>query len=428
MIALPLLLVSLAATPGDPVLARVNEASITQRALVRRMEAMGARARRSTPGAVLQGLIEEALLAEEGRRLGLQTAREVVERVESDLRSAAAVALVEKELAARAAPDEARLREIFHATADFVAYEMVVFETREKAAAALQSIRRGSKLETEARTAVVSTLHPSPEKAPLVLRAQIEAPLAAELFRAEPGTVVGPVELSTGVALARPLRRELGSEAAFAARRPSLVAYATRQLTSQARQHLSAQLRAKAGVKLDEPFLQGIASGGPTAEQLDHAVATINGRPLRYREIDASLRALGAASGHMAGPGVRLAIAQQLVEAHLLEDLAVEKGFDKAPEVLARRPESERAALAAAAAEKIRKAAPAPGEDDIRRYYDRNAKAYGRPFEQVMPDAAARAAAEKQDAALGRRIGELRRTAKVSVDTAALSRVSGPDA
>lgn len=420
---LPLLL-ALAAVADADVLARVDDVAITRGALVRRMEAMGPRAKPLTPADVLEGLVEEALLAQEARRLGLAGAPEVKERVDSDVRGAAAVALVETEIGARATPDEARLREMFHATADFVAYDLVVFDARDKAAAALQAIQRGSTLDAEARSAVVARIHTPPESAPPVMRGQIEAPLAAELFRAAPGAVVGPVALADGFALTRPLRREIGLDAAFAARRPSLEQYARSQLVAQARQHLTAQLRARAGVAIDEAFLRGVSPSGPTPEQLDHVVATVHGRPLRYREIDASLRALGAASGHMAGPGVRVAIAGQHVEALLLEDLAVQRGFDRAPQVTARRAEWERAALAAAAAERIRKGAPAPSEEEIRASYERDARALGRPFDQVLAQVAARAVAEKQELALSRRISALRAAAKVSTDEAALARVA----
>lgn len=428
MTLLPLLVAALAGAADGGVLARVDDVPITQGALLRRMEAMGPRAMRSTIEDVLQGLIEEALLAGEGRRLGLGASREVQERVDSELRAAAAVAMVEKEIGARAGANEARLRQSFHATADFVAYDLVVFDSRERAAAALRNIRLGSALEAESRGALVARFQPSAAAASPTLRAQIEAPLADELFRAQPGTVIGPVELATGFALARPLRKEIGTEAEFAARRPSLERYARAQLTSQARQHLAAQLRAKANVKLDEAFLRSVPTGGATAQQLEHVIATVDGRPLPYRDVEASLRALGAGSGHLASPGVRIAVALQLVEARLLEDLAVQRGFDRAPEVKARRTEIERAALAAAAAERIRRSTTAPGEDEIRDCYDRNAAGYGRPFEQVLPQVAARAAAEKQEAAVGRRIGALRQGARISVDRAALSRVTRPAA
>jgi hypothetical protein len=139
------------------------------------------------------------------------------------------------------------------------------------------------------------------------------------------------------------------------------------------------------------------------------------------------VRTIAASSmgGHMTGPTVRIQTAWQEIDARLVQDLAVERGFDRRPEVTAQLPGTERNLLALAAAERIRAAAAAPSESEIKAFYDRNAKAFGRPFGQAIADAAAGAADEKRDAAVLARVEDLRKKAAIVVDQAALARAVG---
>ena len=65
--------------------------------------------------------------------------------------------------------------------------------------------------------------------------------------------------------------------------------------------------------------------------------------------------------------------------------------------------------------------APAPSEEEIADFYRANAAAFGRPFAEVLPAVAARAADKKRAAALETRLKELRRSASVTIDRAVLS-------
>jgi hypothetical protein len=421
--AIALLWMVLAATPGDEVVARIDGATVTRAALLRRADAL--RSERGTPPAaeVLDSLIVQSLLAAEGRRLGLEKDPRVAERIRAETASAATELLFEKDFAVRTEPPEARLREMFSSVADAIAYESLTFDGREAALAARDRIAKGSSLAAEAPRAVMSQLYPSAEAAPLVVRGQLDPALAKELFSSPPGTVVGPVELRVGVALARALRISRGTEQDYAARRPALVERARQQANKERLSHVQAQLRAQADVKLDEAFLKGLRGSQATPAELDHVIATVKGRPVRYREVQARLAGFGA-DGHLAGPGVRIQLAWQRVDAVLLEQLAVERGFDRAPEVAARRAEIERVALAEGAALRIQESAAPPTDREIEQFYQRNAQAFGRPFKEARAAAAAGARDEKRFRTLEARVAELRRKAVISVDQEALARAT----
>lgn len=407
------------------VVATVDGTAITSGSVTRRVQASRGQPRPPAPGYVLDGLIDEALLAAEARRHGLERSSDVAQRIDAEKRRAAAEALLDRE-AARHEPDERLLREMFHSTSDFVSFESLTFEKRETAQAALERIRKGATLASEARNAVTSQLYPDPRSAPPMMRAQLDPALADVLFSAAPGTMVGPVQGEIGIVIARPIRKEIGTNAAFAAGRATLLQRAQKRIIAAVRERFLETLREekRGSVKIDEPFLRGLGGAAPTQEQLDHAVAVVNGRQVRYREVYDSMRTLGAASGHGAGPTIRLQLVRRLIDELMLQDLAIERGLDKAPEVAARLEEIEREALAQAAIARIRSAARPPSEREIEDTYKRNAARFARPFREVFPLVARQALADKQNAALGARVRELRKKASISIDRAALARAA----
>lgn len=426
MNGISLLVVGLLAGAGEEVVARVDGATITGGALVRRMEAVRSRGTRATPEQVLEGLVNEALLAKEARRLKLEPG--TGDRLETERRKVVAEIFIEKDVAGRADIGDSRLRELFHATADFAWFESLTFESVAQAEASLARIRGGATFAAEAPKAVVSRAYPNAATTPPMMRAQIAPALAKALFAAEPGAIVGPVTLEVGVTVARLVQKEVGTDATFAARRDALLKTARKQLAGQMRAHIAAQLRAKAGVKLDDAFLHGLQGVEASPQQLDHVLATVNGRPVRYRDIHGAVRGVSTGSGHMAGPGVKIQLAWQEIDTWLLADAARERGFDKDPDVLARMPEVERLVLGGAAHEALQRQAPAPSEKEIEAFYKRNAAHYRRPFEHVLPQAAADAAAEKRNAHVAALLHELRKRAAISVDPGALARAVRPQA
>ncbi|HET8542588.1 MAG TPA: peptidylprolyl isomerase [Anaeromyxobacter sp.] len=415
---LSLLLLAAVSAKGDDVVARVDQVSITRSSFARRTELFATQRRSTAPDKVLDSLVVDALLAAEARRLGVDASPEAAAFVDRETRITAARALVD-EFAAKAAPGDAVLREAFHQSSDFVRYTFLSYGSREEAQAALDRIRKGSALADEAKKAVESQLDPA--KAPFQMRAQIGKELADALFAANPGDLVGPAELDPGFALAVLHEKQIGTDQLFAAKRESLLASARRQTAVVAREHLVEQLRAKAKIEVDEAFLAGLSGSSPSDAELKHVVAKLNGKPLvKYEAIWPQIRQLGGQSGHMANAKVKVRLANQAVDDRLVEDVAIERGFHRSAAVLSQRAELERSALAAACAERIQSAVPAPTDREVEDFHRRNAAYYGKPLELVRPQVAADAGAQKRADALSARVAELRKKAKVVVDEKAL--------
>lgn len=399
----------------SPVVARVGPASITQDDVKARLAVMSQRGDHGGPLDALNGLIGEALLEQEARRIGLAEGPAVKAKVEREQRRLAGEHLVERDLVANAKPTDAELRAHYHSTADSVRLDLLVFENEAAASAAAGRIAKGADLAAEAAGAVA---HPTPTT---TMRAQVDPKLAALAFQAPIGAVQGPVPASAGFAVFKVIDRAVGDEAGFQVQRQALLEHATKLAVDRARAHLASQLRAKHGVKLDEAFLDGLPRGTEaTPQQLGHVIATVGGRPLTYGEILPAVRQLQAASRHPASAQVKKELAWKEIDGRLIEDLAISRGYGDAPEVKARIPALQSAALTQALAEQVAAAAPKPTEAEVAAFYKKHEKEIGQPLDKVRATIATRLAADKRTEAVLAKVRELRGRADVTIDQSAL--------
>jgi hypothetical protein len=380
-----LLLITLSSVPGDAIVARVGDTTVTAAMVAQQRENLRATGRETSPSESLESCINDVVLANEARRLGLASDPRVAELVANQQRNAA-VLLAERDFTPREPPSEAQLREMFQQVSDSCTYEQLAFEKAEAAQAARARIDKGGTFADEARTASYSRIFPDPQAAPVVLRSQVEPALAAALFAVPPRTVVGPVQVATGWSVARTLAVQRGTDAEFAARRQSLVERRGREVRQAAEKHVVEGVKKKSGVKVDEAFLRALDGAQATPSDLAHVIAKVGDRQLRYRDIYPQVQQGVQAFRHAAGPGYKVALAWSAVERMLLEDLAVER-YGKSPELVGRAAEFERVALVQLAVDRHVSKLPA----------------------------------EKRPQALAAEIDKLRKASKITVDGAALA-------
>ena len=97
MNALAILALVLSVSAND-VVARVDGTPLTGSAFARRLEASASLGFPARPEAVLDTMIDEALLSAEGHRLGLERSPAAVARLETAQRQAAGAVFLEKEI------------------------------------------------------------------------------------------------------------------------------------------------------------------------------------------------------------------------------------------------------------------------------------------------------------------------------------------
>ncbi len=355
-----LLLLATAAAPADAVVARAGATPITAAELAERARVLNA-----PPGREhLDALVDEALLGEEGYRLGLQRDPAVREPVAAERLRAAAQRLVEKEIRPSAVPTEAMLREMFHATNDRVRVELALFRTQEEAASALARLAAGADLPEIAREGIDAGGRAGGE-----WRTRGELGAAAEpLFAAPLATFVGPLSWTPGFAVARVLAREVAGEEGLPAYREKVGRFAQTALEGQMKRHLVEQLRKGAAASVDEEFLSSTGSAVDLApEAMARVVARAGERTVSYARVAADLRRLFGprGGGHLTGKGIKIELARAALDELLLGEEALRRGFGEDPEVLRAVARVERAAVGQRLLARVREEAPAPTEAEI---------------------------------------------------------------
>lgn len=355
---------------GEEVVARVGKREITSAALAERVAAYRDAGMRITARNALEDLVNDAVMAAEAERQGLGRDPAVLAEVEKERRRLAAQRLLEREIDPAAAVDQAALRRLYHMGADSARLRLLVYPSKAEAGAAADRLRGGSDFARESAGALRGASPPGGELG-LRTRAQLDPALAEAAFSAKVGSIVGPVQLELGWGVGQVRERQLGDEAGFQEKRESLRAFAEAQARAMVKDHYLSRLRQAAHAEIDQAFLDGLGTRvEPTPAEAEHVLASVAGRPLRYRDILPAVQRLsrGKTGGHLSGARVKAEIANAELDGLLLEEEAIRRGHGAAPEVAAAVARYRVLALARALSTRLRQKAQ-PSEDDARAYY-----------------------------------------------------------
>ena len=366
---------------ASQVVARAGGAEITADLLRERIERTRAAGGDARPQLLVQDLVNEALLAEEASRLGLQQEPEVAAAADAERRRAAGERLLETALGGVQVSDD-ELLELYHSTSDTVRLQLVVLASEAEAKASLERLRGGARLADEALRSLDPQSRESGGEFGARSRFQLPPLLANAAFAAPIGQLTGPVKLDLGFAVLRVVERSLGDEQAFAARRDELRAFAQKQKRAFVRSHYLEQLRKQAKLAVDDDFLRETGTrltGAP--EEMQHVVAKVGSRKVTFADVAAEVRRLfgGKQAGHASGPGVKSEMAWALVDRLLLGDAALQRGLGDDPQVRAAAQAAEREAMVRLLSARIRAQAPRPQPAEIEAYYRSQPAAFRKP-------------------------------------------------
>ncbi len=371
---------SLGAAAAERVVARVDGAPISAAAAADRARALRSQGSAASPDEVLRSLVEDALLAAEGERLGLAAAGDTARQIDVTRRRLASERFLERELAVR--PDEAALRAAFHGAEDTARLRLVVRATREEAQAALERLRRGAAFADEATASLDPDSARRGGDAGTLQRLAMEPAVAEVAFSGPTGKPLGPVALAAGWAVVEVAERHVGSDEAFRERRPVLETFVAARMQAEARRHVLAQLRRRRGVTLDEKFLDGTGTrASARGDEGEHVVARVGALEIRYRDVLGGLEALsrGREGSHFSSAPVKKELAWALVDRALLEEEALARGYGEEAEVRRRLALERRTLVGVAAAQRIRAGAASASEAEVEAQYRAHAAEYRRP-------------------------------------------------
>jgi parvulin-like peptidyl-prolyl isomerase len=361
--------------PADEAVARVDGTAIGASELRDRIVSTRSAGGNAAPELLVEDLVNEAVMAAEGYKLGLAKDPEVVAAVAQERRRLAGIRLVEREINGAAALDDAQLLSMYHLGADSAHLLLVVLPSKEDAEAALGRLKKGGKVADEAS----HSLDPATLNAGdygTRSRGQLPVELEAPAFSVPTATWSGPVTLSLGFGVFQVVERSVADASGFAAKREDLKRFAEAQQRSRWKSHYVAQLRKAAGVKVDEEFLKTTGTRlGVAPKEGEHVLATVGGRPIKYSAVADEVRRIwgGKEGGHASGPGVKTEIAWSLVDAALIEEDAVKRKLHENPEIVAASKRKEREAVVRALSARERKAVPAPPDADVEAHYRQHA-------------------------------------------------------
>jgi peptidyl-prolyl cis-trans isomerase C len=401
-----LLALALAVAQGPEVVAQVGAETLTRPDLQRRMAQSRSRGEQLTAEQLLDGLVEDVLLAGEGRRLGLDRDPDVVAAVDGERRRAASERLLERDVNPAVRIEEPYLRQIFHDQSDKVRLKLLILMSRQAAQAALERLRAGGAFEAEAPASLDSRSKQQGGDTGKLAPAQLDPALATVAFGAAPGELFGPLQLSLGWAVGKVVERTVATEQQFQAGREELRQMAEGRARIEMKAHLLQNLRGKYKVKLDEGFFEKLGSRvEPTPEEAAHVIASVNGRPVRYRDVLPGVRDMAGnrGGGHFSGPRVKMEVAWSEVDKALLAEDALARGLGTDPVVVARVRDAELAALSIATARRIQAAQPPVPLEEVAAFYQRNAGRY--PMAARRTCSHILAADRKQAEALRARLG-----------------------
>ena len=374
-----LLLILLAGAAG--VVARANGEAITETQVTARMARANAMGLAATPSSIVDDLVTEALVAQDAYAKGLDRDAAVAATVELARRKLAAERFVTKEIDTAAKASDEQLLAMYHATADTAKLELITLVSEAVAQAALDRLGKGASVAEESKFAVDPAQAQGGGKPITRSRADLGEELAQVVFTAPLNTFVGPVKLPLGAAVVRVRERQLGSEDGFPAKKESLRRFVEDQLRHQYKTHFLTQLRKQAGLKIDEDFLKQTGTSLKLDQNADHVVATVYGRPVKYRAVVEEVRRLagGKEGGHASGPTVKSSYASALADQLLLEHEAIARGFGKDPTLAEPLKAVAHDTMLAVTGQRIRAQAGAPSSAEVEAYFK------GHPGEFQVP-------------------------------------------
>jgi parvulin-like peptidyl-prolyl isomerase len=388
--------VAAATAPADlppTTVAVVNGEAITLADLEKRLEDLhgeAAQAQRSPANLrrLLDRVVNDVLIGQEARVLGLHEEPPVPESIEMNRRRLVVALLEREEVSGFARPEEAEVAELFRERYRRASFRVLTAADRAGAEAILEALRRGTDVET---VALEMSIDPYRETGGLVedvARKDLQLAVADVVFRLSPNEVTGPVKTDLGWSVLVALAFTEPDPELFEKVRASLERLVRQRKATAVRQALLARLRQRHEVVVDRQLVDSVqpvrrrdgrlTAESPGAESVvarigdqitlsgdDYAVALER----RWRTIPEQEAARAAAP----------LILETLINERLLLAEAYARGYHERPEVQRVLHGLETQLLIPKYLESVLAAGIEVSEEEKRAYYEENRERLRRP-------------------------------------------------
>jgi peptidyl-prolyl cis-trans isomerase C len=338
--------------PGGPaaaepvVLAVVNGEPVHAEDLKRLLEQMhsgaaqGARTRPDLDRLMFR-LVNDVLLAQEARALGMDEEDPVPAKLAARRESLAVLRLEREEVASKATATEEEIREAFETEYRRVTFRILTVREREEAAALRDRIEKGADFAALAREKSVDPYGPREGLVKDLARIDTPHEFAAAVFALEPGALAGPLVTRIGYSVLRVESLAPADAARLDERKASLRTLVQLRKAEARRADLAARLRAAHRVVVDEAALLAIVPERlpdgrlmPKVEIRDAVVARVGERTVTAGRLG---QALGLRWGGVANEEAAVAakpiVLDRLVQQELMAAEALARGYGDTDEV-----------------------------------------------------------------------------------------------
>jgi peptidyl-prolyl cis-trans isomerase C len=381
-----------APAPASGVIATVNGEPVHFEQLERLLASMHRGAsdtRRQAPDVdrLVFRLVNDTLLAQEARSMGMQHEPPIPEQV-SALREKLAVQRLEQvEVWTGAEPTEEELRRAFQEEYRTVTLHMATAYEREEAEQLLQELREGADFEALARERSVDPYGPRGGRVEELPNIDMPHEFADEAFASEPGEIAGPLRTRIGWTV---LRVE-----SFADPEPERFEELKASLGELVRYRKAEVLRRDLGVRLREAHPVAVEPGAveaivaerltdarlmPKVEDPAAVVARVGDREITAAELgDALKRRWSGVRNEEAALAARSLVLERLIRDELMRAEALARGYGDTPEARRAMAAYETQRLIPRVLNEVVAANVEVTREEMERYYEQNRGRFHRP-------------------------------------------------
>jgi parvulin-like peptidyl-prolyl isomerase len=251
------------AQPPPTTVAVVNGEVITTEDLEKRLESLHGdveTTERSSANLdrLLFKAVNDVLIGQEARALGLHLEAEVPDTIERNRRQLALSVLERVEITEKSEPEPEEVAAVFEERYRRATFYVLTAADRDGAVAMLDALQDGADLETLARE---TSIDPYREQAGLleeVARKDLQLAIADAVFSMVPNQVMGPVQTDLGWSILAAKSFDDPDEALFEEVRPRLERIVRQRKSAAARSALLEQLRSRHAVVIDQDLVDTI--------------------------------------------------------------------------------------------------------------------------------------------------------------------------
>jgi len=374
------------------VIARVNGEAIYLQDIEGRLREMHrevSQTHRTAPDLdlLMYRLVNDTLLAQEGRALGLDQEAPIPSEVEKLSHDLAVQHLQRVEIQARVDITEDEIRKSFEREYRQVTLRVVTTYEREAAEKALADIRAGADFAEVAKERSVDPYQLRGGLVEALPKVDLMTEIADAAFDAEPGDLIGPIQTPIGWAVIRVEELQPAPPARLDEVRGDVREMIHYREARRLKQELAERLRATHPVELVDAVLSGIVPERiedgrliPLVANGDAVVARVGGSAILASEYGEALtwRWKGVRSEAAARAAAKLVL-DGLIEERLLLVEALARGYDRIPEVARVVQAHERQLVVKSYLQEVLGATIEVSHDEMQAYYREHQDRFRRP-------------------------------------------------